>query len=340
MLDTLQPGHGQGASLSETVQRIYDLLTNGGALGDCVELIRRELSADRAELSSLAREGRDSAAARLLASIGQSLPSPQSERLDIEASHREQPNRLRLSLWRYEGDPFSPADLGIAQDLLRHLHRARALTARLGLQATEAGIYSSVLDRLAVGAIFLDARGQILRRTGLAAELLTQRDGLREIRGAVAATSGADDRRLQGAIRAVLDPRGAEPVQPVTLVVSRTEGGFGLGLIVQPLAQGPGDPDDAVAVILIRDPDRGGTPEKAMLRVLFDLTPAEAELARNLTLGASLDEAAAALSISRNTARAHLRAIFSKSGITRQTEMMRLMLSSAAMLGQGIGTAA
>ena len=38
------------------------------------------------------------------------------------------------------------------------------------------------------------------------------------------------------------------------------------------------------------------------------------------------DEAAAELNIRKNTARAHLRSIFSKTGVTRQTMLVRLLL--------------
>ena len=47
----------------------------------------------------------------------------------------------------------------------------------------------------------------------------------------------------------------------------------------------------------------------------------------------SLEEAAEALSIRRNTARAHLRSIFSKTGVRRQTELVRIFLNSVVLLG-------
>nr|MDT0253635.1 LuxR C-terminal-related transcriptional regulator [Endozoicomonas sp.] len=52
-----------------------------------------------------------------------------------------------------------------------------------------------------------------------------------------------------------------------------------------------------------------------------------------LANGLTLDETAEELGISRNTARAHLRSIFSKTGVTRQTMLVRLILKSVATLG-------
>ena len=70
----------------------------------------------------------------------------------------------------------------------------------------------------------------------------------------------------------------------------------------------------------------------AVAKQLFNLTPAETALAMELTNGLSLEEAAEALNIRRNTARAHLRSIFSKTGVRRQTELVRIMLNSVAAL--------
>ena len=63
------------------------------------------------------------------------------------------------------------------------------------------------------------------------------------------------------------------------------------------------------------------------------MTPAETALSLQLTNGLSLEEAAEELNIRRNTARAHLRSIFSKTGVRRQTELVRLFLNSVAALG-------
>ena len=46
-----------------------------------------------------------------------------------------------------------------------------------------------------------------------------------------------------------------------------------------------------------------------------------------LANGLTLDEAADAMGIKRNTARAHLRSVFVKAGVTRQTELVRILLN-------------
>jgi DNA-binding CsgD family transcriptional regulator len=85
--------------------------------------------------------------------------------------------------------------------------------------------------------------------------------------------------------------------------------------------------------LFIRDAERKSEASREMVRRLFDLTPAEASLALALANGLSLDEAAETLNIRKNTARAHLRSIFSKIGVTRQTTLVRVLLSSVIWLG-------
>ena len=45
------------------------------------------------------------------------------------------------------------------------------------------------------------------------------------------------------------------------------------------------------------------------------------------------DEAAEKMDVRRNTARTHLRSIFCKTGVTRQTMLVRLLLNSVITLG-------
>jgi DNA-binding CsgD family transcriptional regulator len=63
------------------------------------------------------------------------------------------------------------------------------------------------------------------------------------------------------------------------------------------------------------------------------ITNKETQLAMCLANGRSLQESAADIGITLNTARAHLRAIFAKTGIDGQTQLVRVILRSVAALG-------
>ena len=118
--------------------------------------------------------------------------------------------------------------------------------------------------------------------------------------------------------------------------MARPSGLVSLGVVVEVVpssewAEGKGQP---AAVVYIRDAAGKSLASSTVAKQLFNLTPAETALALELTNGLSLEEAAEALGIRRNTARAHLRSIFSKTGVRRQTELVRIMLNSVAALSK------
>ncbi len=118
--------------------------------------------------------------------------------------------------------------------------------------------------------------------------------------------------------------------------VSRPSGQINLGVVVEAIAtqdwaEGKGTPG---LVVYIRDAAGRSMASETLTKQLFNLTRAETALAMELANGLSLEEAAEALNVRRNTARAHLRSIFSKTGVRRQTELVRIILNSVVALGK------
>lgn len=66
--------------------------------------------------------------------------------------------------------------------------------------------------------------------------------------------------------------------------------------------------------------------QEYLLRRELDLTPAESRLALQLGSGETLADAAAQLRVSLNTARNQLRSIFAKTGVSRQADLIKLMI--------------
>jgi DNA-binding CsgD family transcriptional regulator len=95
------------------------------------------------------------------------------------------------------------------------------------------------------------------------------------------------------------------------------------------------------SALAIADPlDPAGTmailnlpvPSEARLKVLFDLTGAEARLSQHLARGLSVEEAAQLLNVKITTARTQLAAIFAKTDTRRQAKLVAI-LSRVAHLG-------
>jgi DNA-binding CsgD family transcriptional regulator len=73
--------------------------------------------------------------------------------------------------------------------------------------------------------------------------------------------------------------------------------------------------------------DLAGLPATARLRAEFGLTKAEARLALRLAAGSSLASAAQAFNVKLTTIRSQLQQIFAKTGASRQSELVAMLLS-------------
>jgi DNA-binding CsgD family transcriptional regulator len=70
------------------------------------------------------------------------------------------------------------------------------------------------------------------------------------------------------------------------------------------------------------------------MQQLYQLTPKESEIAALLAIGQTLEEIATANGVTEATVRTQLRAIFAKTGTSRQAGLVRLALSGAALKQQ------
>ena len=82
---------------------------------------------------------------------------------------------------------------------------------------------------------------------------------------------------------------------------------------------------DAAAAIFVTAPETPAAFDFSLLAQMHHLTPAEIRVVERLVTGATITEAAAALSISVTTAKTHLSRIFSKIGVSRQADLIALM---------------
>lgn len=81
----------------------------------------------------------------------------------------------------------------------------------------------------------------------------------------------------------------------------------------------------ARAILVLNDLAREQRPELELLKQLFNVTAAEARLARLIASGVSPEQAAERIGVARETVRNQLKAIFAKTGTHRQSELVALL---------------
>jgi DNA-binding CsgD family transcriptional regulator len=88
------------------------------------------------------------------------------------------------------------------------------------------------------------------------------------------------------------------------------------------------------AVLVLTAVTAPQAPPVELVQSLFDLTPAEARVARDLASGKAVETIAADGGVSPNTIRTHVRGVLEKTGCTRQVDIVALLtgISSARLM--------
>lgn len=234
---------------------------------------------------------------------------------------------------------FSDVERAMCAMLLPHLRRALHMHSLLDRSESLGSLYSQTISRMAVATFVLDENGSVVQLNPVAREILDSLDGLKVVGGRLEATYPSDNRELSRLVRNAFQrakQNGSGLQGAEAMSISRPSGKVSLGAVVeliptQELVEGKGKP---TVVVYVRDAVSKSLVSNVVTSQLYNLTPAETSLALELANGLSLEEASEALNIRRNTARAHLRSIFSKTGVRRQTELVRIMLNSVVALAK------
>ncbi len=232
-------------------------------------------------------------------------------------------------------EQFGGECLETVRRLHPHLIRAFGLGEKLMAHRQLDEDASSVYETSSNALFLTDKRARVLR-LNRAAEVLVcsgagfslrggmlsvrQAAAARRLEGLLAAAASDDPARRTGGSMAIFDPARRLPFS-VTVTPLRPERTFALHAA-------------AHALICVSDPQADLAVPGQHLRELFGLTPAEIRVASALFAGDTAKQAAARLGVSPHTVHVHVTRIFEKTGVKRQSELMRMMMQSASSIRQ------
>lgn len=229
--------------------------------------------------------------------------------------------------------PFEREEARLLAALGPHLRRAVALTLRLARLEMERNSSAEMLNHCEQGALLVDGNARILFANFVAEAILREGDGLRARDGRLSAATSATTVALRGMIA------GNEDLADSAMLALPCSDGRKIAVHVLPLrAETTWLTRRPTAIVFIKDPKASALPTPENIRALFDLTPAQSALAREILRGDGVQAAADRLNIARATARTHLLEIFQKTGTKRQAELVRLILQRSFGLRAGQST--
>ncbi len=228
---------------------------------------------------------------------------------------------------RREESAFGEADRRLLAVLLPHLERASWLQHKLAEVDIQRGVAYEILDRLALGAIVVDAGGQVLFANRTAEKHLRLGEALTVRHGRLRALDAKASARIDSAIRAVTARGGHGQGTPEPLHVTRANNQPPLSVVVVPL---PRQREKLLltggaAIVFVADPRLHWTPI-GKFATLYGLSPAETRLLQALVNGEQLSDYGERLRLSINTLKVQMKQIFAKTGTTRQSHLIALAI--------------
>jgi len=231
---------------------------------------------------------------------------------------------------------FGAAEVEILSRLLPHLQRAARISDLLGLLEREREATRLADDSSGVGLVYLAENGRVLRANRRAERALAAAEFLAVRKGMLCAPTPKGNRALQAAIAGAL--RGGAPRAGAVVSIERAPGRIAAVLCVVPIPReterppllDPSDPPRAL--IVFASADQGIAWRTREAARLLGLTPAEADQALALAGGQDLAEHARDRGIALGTARWRMKQILQKTGCRRQSDVVRLVLTTLGRL--------
>ena len=233
------------------------------------------------------------------------------------------------------GDPVASEGWGSSQiAMVRRLtpHIRQFIHVRQALVRAQAGdtTVTALLENPRIGVLHLDRRGRILAANDRARSLLRHGEGLSDEEGVLQARAPDDQGRLARLVAEALPTSGAVPVSG-SMLLGRVSGLPPFVVHVKPV--GVPQPDygarHVAALVLIVEPGRHPRLDPALLAATLGLTPDESQVAVWLADGKSVRDMAAATGLTDGAIYWHLKQIYQKLPISRQVDLVRLVLSIA-----------
>ena len=241
------------------------------------------------------------------------------------------------------------SEQGFADETLRrklqlvmpHAQRALKIARLFEHQKMVASTLADTLDQLVAAVFLLTSAGAILHSNARGSELLGGTDVARSVNGRLVLSDKAAAAALAHGLARAAQGEAALGAKGRAIAV-RTPSDRKFVATIMPLSAGRrrvmGSPNEAVAAVCLKEAEFEEAQGAQALALLHGLTRREmAILAASVEVG-GVTEVAGVLGIAEGTVRSHLKAIFGKTGATRQADLVKLMAGVASPFGPAVGS--
>ena len=227
-----------------------------------------------------------------------------------------------------EKDGWRSDQIKMVECLMPHIRQfVRVRQELAGAEALGANL-AELLDNTRIGIMQLNRRGRVIEANAQARRLLRRGEGLSDQGGFLRARLPGDTANLERLLARALPTSGSQGASG-SMTIRRLPALPPLTLHVSPV--GAGQTDFGAwrvnALVLIVEPVTRTHIDPSLVAAALGLTPTESRVAALLAEGNSVRDIAAEMGRRENSIRWHINRIHRKQGISRQADLVRLVLS-------------
>ncbi len=229
-----------------------------------------------------------------------------------------------------DSDGWGSSRITTVTGLLPHIRQfVRVRQALVRAQAGDTTV-TALLENPRIGILHLDRRGRILAVNDRGRSILRHGKRLSDRDGVLQAGAPDDQARLARVVAEALPTSNAVAVSG-SMLLGRSSGLPPLVVHVKPVRIPPPDygARPVAALVLLVEPGHHPLVDPAVVARALGLTPAEGQVAVWLAEGRSVRDIATATGLTENAIYWHLKQIYQTLPISRQVDLVRLVLSIA-----------
>ena len=231
-----------------------------------------------------------------------------------------------------DSDGWGASRIRMVTRLLPHIRQFVSVRQALVRAEARHTTVTALLDNHRIGVVHLDRRGRIMEANDRARDILRRGDGLSDRAGALRARVSADRVRLEQLVGDALPASGTVAVCG-SMLLRRSPVLPPFVVYVKPVdvAQPDYGARHVAALVLIVEPGRHHRVDPEVVARTLQLTPTESQVAVWLAEGKSVRDMAEATGRTEAAIHWHLHQIYQKQSISRQADLVRLVLSLAQL---------
>lgn len=224
----------------------------------------------------------------------------------------------------FAAEPFGQAEIDIIQTLYPHLQRAIRIHKEFSRLRAREQTLQDAMSRLALGVIEISMDGHLRYCSEMAQRMLEQHPVLSiSDDGRLRVCDGAQQKALQALIDEALSDVPDRRKRNLAMGIEHGDRAHPLVVMVAPAAT-PG-----AVNLYLSDPWLPTTVSPEVLQSVYGFSPAESRVAMALVNGLGLREIAEAHGVKEETIKSQLKSLFAKAGVSRQQDLIRVLLKSA-----------